>query len=53
MSTELLLTGESLEMPITPLGTLGVREFGEVAVPIAKANSVLATVLLISIGMIL
>jgi hypothetical protein len=53
MRTELLIAGESLEMPTSPSRTLGVRELGEVAVPSAEANSVLATVLWIGIGMIL
>ena len=53
MSTELLIAGEGPEMAARPPWTLGVRELGEVAIPCAEANSVLVTVLWISIDMVL
>jgi hypothetical protein len=53
MSPELPIAGKSPEMPTSPSGTLGVREFGKVVVPAAKANSVLVAVLWIGIGVIL
>jgi hypothetical protein len=53
MSTELFIAGESLEVPTAPSGTLGVREFGEVAIPTAKANSVLVTMLGVDVDVIL
>jgi hypothetical protein len=53
MSAELLIASESLEMPTSRSGTFYVRELGEVAIPAAKANSMLAAVLWIGIGMFL
>jgi hypothetical protein len=53
MSAELPIAGESPEMPTGPSGTLVVRELGEVVVPAAKANSMLAAVPWIGLGMIL
>ena len=53
MSTELLIAGEGLEMSTDPPWTLGVRELGEVTIPRAEADSVLAAVLWIGIGVAL
>lgn len=53
MSAELSIAGESLEVATAPSGTLGVRKFGEVAIPTGKANSVLATMLWIGVDVIL
>ena len=53
MNAELLVAGESLEMPTGLPKTLGVGELGEVTVLIAmKANSVLTAVLWVCIRMV-
>jgi hypothetical protein len=52
MDAELLVAGESLEMPTGPPRTLGVGELGEVTVPTAEANSVLTTVLWVCIRVV-
>jgi len=52
MITELFIASESPEVLTAPSGTLGVGEFGEVAIPTAKANSVLVTMFWIGEDMI-
>jgi hypothetical protein len=52
MITELFIASESPEVSTARSGTLGVGEFGEVAIPTAKANSVLVTMIWIGEDMI-